>query len=102
MSSTVHNSPLGDKTGNGGREYVAVPAGFVQPDTTITVADAVEYVADALVGFDVLLLEVRQRLLGDLPDDMAAENREKITTAIDRRIDAARDAVDEYGPNEPG
>ena len=98
MSSTVSNSPLGDKAGNGGAEYVAVPAGFVQPDTPIRVADAAEYVSDVLAGVDNMLLELRDQLLDDLPNNLADEQRRAIEQSIEQRIGAARAALDESDP----
>ena len=97
MSSTVSNSPLGDTEGDGGREYVAVPAAFVQPDAPIRVADAYGLVADAMAGVDALLLDVRGQLLDDLSDDLSDAHRQEIERSIEQRIDAARAAVDEYG-----
>ena len=102
MSSTVSNSPLGDKAGNGGAEYVAVPAGFVRLGTMITVADAYGMVADALAGVDHLLLELRDQLLDDLPSNLGDEHRRTLEAAITKRVDAARDALEENTPEQPG
>ena len=83
-------------------DYQTVPAGFVKPDTPITVADAAEYVSDVLAGFDNSLIELCDGLLGDLSDDLSDAHRQEIERSIEQRVGAARAALDENTPIQPG